>query len=441
MFSKKELRRLIIPLIFEQFLAVTVGMADSLMVSRVGEAAVSGVSLVDSINVLLIGLFAALATGGAVVVAQFIGQKNEINARKSAEQLIIITMIISVVTMLITIILNGFILRILFGKVEIDVMNYAKTYLFYSALSFPFIALYNACAAVFRSMGDSRTPLYTSILMNGLNIIGNGILIFGFGLGVAGAAISTLIARIVAGAFLNLLLRDRKRMIYIESWRTFELNPVIIQKILRIGIPNGLENSVFHVGKIIVQGIVAGLGTAAITANVVSASIGGFGTIPGVAISLALITVVGTSMGSHDFDGVKEYTNKLLKIAHLSMFFVNLIIFLTLPITLKMYNLSPETGKIAYQIITYHCILSVLFWPQGFALPNALRAANDVKFTMIVSLFSMWLFRIGFSYILAINLNMGVMGVWVAMTIDWLFRGTCFIIRFKQEKYRKVIIE
>lgn len=438
MFTRKNLTKLIIPLIIEQMLAVTVGMADSMMVARVGEAAVSGVSLVDSINVLLIGLFGALATGGAVVSAQFLGHKEEKNACIAGEQLIAVTFSLSLVLMAFALICRIAILKLLFGQVASDVMVNAQTYLFYSALSYPFIAIYNACAALFRSMGNSKVSMIIALIMNMINIVGNAILIFGFNMGVAGAAIATLISRIFAAATIYILLKNKKHVIHIEPLRSFQVNLLMIKRILRIGVPNGMENSVFQVGKILVQGITASLGTSAITANAIAGNVGGLGVLPGSAMSLALITVVGQCMGARDFDAVKYYTKKLMKVTYMVMSVLNVIIIFAIPLILKLYDLSDETGAITTQLLIYHCILATLFWPSSFSLPNALRAANDVKFTMWVSMISMWVWRIGFSYILAIVFDMGVFGVWIAMTIDWLFRSICFVVRFQKEKYRNM---
>lgn len=437
MFSRKDLIKLIIPLIIEQALAVTVGMADGMMVARVGEAAVSGVSLVDSINVLLIGLFGALATGGAVVSAQLLGHKEQKKACKSGEQLILVTFILSLVIMAITLLGRSTVLNFLFGHVEPDVMGNALTYMFYTSLSFPFIAMYNACAALFRSMGNSKTSMKIALLMNIINIVGNSILIFGFGMGVAGAAIATLVSRIFAAVTMMILLKNKDLALHIGKLQEFRLNKDMIKKILRIGVPNGMENSVFQVGKIMVQGIVAGLGTSAITANAIAGTVGGLGVLPGSAIGLALITVVGQSVGACDYDAVKFYTRKLMKAAYMIMIGLNIIIIFIIPLILKAYNVSDETAGIASELLTYYCILAALIWPTAFALPNALRAANDVKFTMWVSMISMWVWRIGFSYILAIIFDFGLLGIWIAMTIDWLCRTICFVIRFHKEKYRK----
>lgn len=437
MFSRKDLVRLIIPLIIEQTLAVTVGMADGMMVARVGEAAVSGVSLVDSINVLLIGLFGAMATGGAVVSAQFLGQKKRETACRSGEQLILSTFMLSLLLMLVTMLGRSLVFKLIFGDVEADVMDNALTYMLFTSLSFPFIAIYSACAALFRSMGNSRTSMLIALLMNIINIAGNALLIFGFGWGVAGAAIATLASRLFAAAVMLLLLKNKELPIHIGALAGFKPDMNMIKRILKIGVPNGMENSVFQVGKILVQGIVATLGTTAITANAIAGTVGGLSVLPGSAMGLALITVVGQCVGANDYAAVKLYTRKLMKTVYIIMAALNVLIFFLIPLVVGIYDVSNVTAELATELLTYHCILASLLWPASFSLPNALRAANDVKFTMWVSMISMWVWRIGFSYILTIVFEVGVIGVWIAMTIDWLCRSIFFVLRFKREGYRK----
>ncbi|HHV09034.1 MAG TPA: MATE family efflux transporter [Clostridiales bacterium] len=438
MFSKKDLMKLIIPLIIEQVLAVTVGLVDSIMVANVGEAAVSGVSLVDSINILLIGLFGAMSTGGSVVAAHLLGKKEERSACSAGEQLIAAVLILSAIVMVLALVFGKGALVLLYGDVTAEVMDNARVYFLYSAMSYPMLAVYNSCAALFRTMGNSKISMKISVIMNIIHIVLNAIFIFGMGLGVAGAAISTLISRTFAAITLFLLIRNAKLPIHIGRIRAFRPDMAIIKKILHIGIPNGLENSVFQIGKILVQGIIAGLGTSAITANAVAGTLGSFGVLPGSAIALALITVVGQCMGAGDFDGIKFYTKRLIKYAYSFVVVLNILIVLLLPLILKLYGLSDETSALTRQLMIYHAILSSLIWPLSFTLPSALRATYDVKFTMWISLVSMWVWRIAFSYVLAIYFNLGVFGVWIAMTIDWLFRSVCFAVRFKKEKYRSM---
>lgn len=436
MFTNKALYRLIIPLIIEQVLSVTVGMADVIMVSAAGEAAVSGVSLVDMINVLIINIFAALATGGAVVCSQAIGRKEKEEASESAKQLLFITLVISVAIMIFVLIFKKSLLSLLFGEIEKDVMESALTYMTLSALSYPFLALYNAAAALFRSMGNSKVSMKISVYMNILNVIGNGVFIFAFNMGVAGVALSSLLSRIVAACIMIGLLKKSNDFIYIEQLLKIRPNLQSIKKILYIGIPNALENSMFQLGRVLVVSIIAGFGTIQIAANAVANNLDSLGCIPGQAMSLAMITVVGQCVGAGDYEAVKYYTKKLLKITYIFMIILNMTILIFLPFILSIYNLSPETLKLATTLVIIHDGLAMLFWPLAFTLPNALRAANDVKFTMVVSIFSMWVFRILFSYIIGKWLGLGAIGVWIAMIMDWIFRLSCFVIRFVRGKWQ-----
>lgn len=441
MFSRKQLTRLIIPLVIEQVLAVTIGMADTMMVASVGEAAVSGISLVDSINILLINVFSALATGGAVVASQYLGRREENNARIAAKQLVYATLALSAGIMILSLVTRNGLLRLIFGQISDDVMQNAQIYFLLSALSYPFLAVYNSGAALFRSMGNSKISMYTSALMNLVNVVGNAILIFGAHMGVAGAATATLVSRILGAVIMMLLLRNRELPIYIERMFHPEIHMGMIKNILRIGVPNGLENGMFQVGKILVQGLIATFGTAAIAANAVANNLACMAIIPGSAIGLAMITVVGQCVGANDFEQAKRYTVRLTGLTYLCMAALNLLILISSTFLIGIYQLSPETSRIAIELIVFHCFACAVIWPAAFTIPNGLRAANDVRFTMLTSIFSMWIFRIGFSYILGQWLNMGVLGVWVAMSIDWVFRAILFVVRLYRGKwmYRQIL--
>ncbi len=436
MFTNKQLYKLIVPLIIEQILAVTVGMVNIIMVARAGEVAVSGVSLVDTLNVLLITIFSSLATGGAVVAAQYIGHKESENACKSARQLLLISTLIAVIIMVISLIGNEFILRLIYGNIEAGVMQNARIYFYVTAFSFPFLAIYNSCAALFRVMGNSKVSMIASFIMNIINIIGSAVLVLGFHMGVMGVSIPALLARISAALIMLVLIRNKNNPIHIDNVFRFDFDLPMIKRILHIGIPNGLENSIFQIGKILVQGLTASFGTMALTANAVAANIAGFETIPGSAIGLAVITVVGQCVGAGEYQQAKKYTIKLMKLTYIIMIVLNIGILLFLNPILGLYNLSADTAALAFRLIVYYSICCCIIWPVAFALPNAIRAANDVKYTMIVSIASMWMWRIGFSYVLADFMGLGVFGIWIAMTIDWLFRAVCFVIRFINGKWK-----
>lgn len=435
MFSKKQLQKLIFPLIVEQVLAITVGMVDTMMISYAGESAISGVSLVDMINVLLINIFAAVATGGAVVVSQYLGHGNRKNACRAAEQLITVSVVISTGLMLVSLLFRGQILRLLFGAVEADVMENAMIYFLISAFSFPFLGVFNAGAATYRSMGNSRISMQVSAGMNVFNAIGNAILIFGFQMGTAGAALSTLAARVLGAVVMVLLTMNRKNDVYVIFGNLFSWERDMVQRILHIAIPNGVENGLFQLGRVLVVSIISQFGTVQIAANAVANNLDSMGCIAGQAMNLAMITVVGQCMGAGEKDQAVWYTKKLWKFTYRITSIVNSIILLSLPFILNIYSLSPEARRFAFILVWIHDGCAILLWPTSFTMPNALRASGDVKFAMIVSVASMFIFRIGFSVILGIHLGLGAIGVWIAMVFDWLCRVSFYTWRFLSRKW------
>ena len=436
LFSNWELANLIGPLVIEQLLAVLVGMADSIMVANVGEAAVSGVSLVDNIMILIINIFAALATGGAVVAGQYIGRKDEKSACKAATQLVWFVSLSAVAIMILFYFGKDIILNQVFGHITAEVKGHADIYLLIVTASIPFIALYNGGAAIFRAMGNSQVSMWVSLLMNAINVTGNAILVFGLRIGTAGVAIPTLISRMVAAIVITVLLCNQTRILHIERTLKFRFDGRMIRKILAIGVPNGLENSMFQLGKILVLSLVSTFGTYAIAANAVSNAIALFQILPGMAISLAITTVISQCVGANDYEQVHYYLKKLLVIIYVAMAGTVALIFLALPLILKAYNLSDQTAAAATNIIHFHGISAMIIWPLSFALPAAYRAAGDAKACMYTSIVSMWIFRIGFSYLVGKYMGLGVFGVWVAMVIDWVVRAICFVIRYFNGKWK-----
>ncbi len=439
LFSNKDLRKLIIPLVFEQTLAITVGMADTMMISSVGESAISGVSLVDMVNNLIFCILAALATGGAVVTSQRIGAKDYSNARKSAKQLLYTVIIFSLFLTVTVFLLRIPLLKLFFGSIEADVMRNALIYFMISAISFPFLAVYNACAALFRSMGNSQITLKVSILMNIINVIGNAVCIFILEMGVAGVAIPSLLSRAFAGIALYILLKNPKHLIHFEK-EPFYLDFSTIRKILHIGIPSGIENGLFQLGRVLVVSIISGFGTVQIAANGVANNLDGMGCIMGQAMNLATITVIGQCVGANDEKQIRHYTKKLLLITYAGSALIIGFIITNLSWILSLYGLSQETTNLASLLIRIHNLNALFMWPLAFVLPNVLRACNDVKFTMYISIFSMFAFRIGLSYVIGIRMDMGAVGVWIAMIVDWIFRLSMFIGRYYSGRWRKLCL-
>ena len=439
LFSRNDLVRLIIPLIVDQFLQVAVGLSDSIMVARVGEAAVSGVSLVDTVMLLIINIFTALATGGAVIAGQYLGRKDPKTGCEATAQLFNFTFLFSIFIMILGYLGQNVILYHVFGKIEPEVMKDSRTYLLIVLSSIPMIAMYNAGAAIFRAMGNSNIAMKTSLLMNSINVFGNALLIFGFHRGVEGVAIPTVVSRGVACVVILILLNNQEHELHILHPYPFKIKWNVLKKILYIGIPNGLENSMFQLGKIAVLSLVSGLGTASLAANAVGNNIANFAILPGMSFGFALITVCAQCVGAGDFEQVKYYTKHMLRVEYLCLIASNLIVILALPFILSVYNLSDEAARYANDIILYHAACVVTIWPLSFTLPNTLRAAADVKITMVLSIISMWVFRFGFSYLLTMVFHMGIFGVWVAMTIDWLVRGIFFVCRYRSGRWQKII--
>ena len=431
----------------EQFLAMTIGACDTVMVSSVGEAGVSGVSLIDQLTQLFIQLFAAFATGGAVVSSQYLGHKSDEQARTAARQLLYISAFVALVIIALCLPLRHVILNLIYGKIDASVMQNALIYFVWVLLSFPFLAIYNSCAALFRSMGNSKVSLKVSLMMNLTNIAGNAILIYGAKIGVAGAGIATLASRIVA-AFVMIYLLARKSAkqnsrIYLEKLWKIEIRFDVIKKILKVAIPSGIENSVFHIGKILVYSFMSGFGLAAIAANAITNTIASFSNIPAQAIGLSSVTVIGQCIGAGEKEQAKSYGRKLMKEAYIGMFTVATVIFILAPILVRAFNLSDEARLLATGVIRTCMAANIFFWPMSFTMPNILRASGDAKFTMVVSNISMWLFRVLFSFIISKyllfkfpeNTHLALYGIWFGMYIDWIFRGLFFGIRFKRNKW------
>lgn len=443
LFSNRDLCRLILPMILEQMLAVFVGLADTIMVAQVGEAAVASVSLVDNINILLIGVFSALATGGAVVAGQFLGHGDGEKACRAGEQLVLFMAGFSVIIMLLLYSCKWFILHVVFGTIEADVMQYSDTYLMIVTASIPFIALYNCGAALFRVQGNSLISMLVSLLMNAINVVGNAILIMGLHMGVEGVAIPTLVSRMVAAVVMLALLFKPSLKIHLSRPFRFKPDWNMIHRILQIGIPNGVENSMFQLGKIVLLSLISSFGTIAITANAVSNSVAAFAILPGQSIGMALVTVVSQCVGAGDYSQVRYYTKKLHIFTYAAMALTNGIIIAIIPLISKAYRLSEQTADITAQILIFHSVCAIFIWPLSFTLPNTLRAASDAKYTMMVSLLSMWFCRIVLGFAFGKYMGLGVFGTWIAMIFDWFMRSIFFLVRYLRGKWeqKKIVFD
>jgi len=436
--NNRKLFTLLWPLIVEQLLIVMMGIVDMVMVSSVGEHAVSGVSLVDSINFLIITAFNAMATGGSVVASQYIGRKDGKNACCSARQLVYISLLISLIMMILTMVFCRQVLKLVYGNIADNVMRSAQVYFLITALSYPFLALYTSASSLFRSMGNSKVSMNTAVLVNIINIGGNALFIYGMGLGVAGAALSTLIGRMIAAAVLTyLLMQDWLNIINLKGITKIKFEPDMIKRIFNIGIPSGLETSMFQIGKILITRIFTAFGTAAIAANAVGATINSIAFMPGSGFGMGLMIIAGQCIGAGDYEGVRQQTKKILKLSYMTYFLINIHILIFMNQIIGLFNLSAEAHQMCVVFLRIHCITSTLFWCPSFVLPNVLKAAGDARYIMIVAASTMWIVRVCSAYLMAFPMGLGPKAVYIAMGADFLFRGIFFTTRYLNGRWKE----
>lgn len=439
LFHKKDIVKLMLPLVLEQIFNALVGTFDTIMVSNVSEAAIAGVANVDAVAMLLIQFLAALSTGGTVICAQYIGKGDNENACIAANQLVSAATLLSGVLLLLGTVLCRPILGLFYPDAAPDVMRCSVTYLFICAFSFPMLAIFNSCAGIFRATGNSAVPMQVSVLMNVINVGGNALCIYGLGMGVEGVAIPTLVSRTVAAVVLaTLCSRKRQRVHITRSLRAYRLRWDMIRRVLHIGLPNGVENSLFNLGKIMVQSLVTSLGTTVLAGYSVAQQMAGYIILPGLALGIGLTTMVGQCMGAGRPEEAKKYVRNIVAVNYCIILALIVIIYFTMDRFVGLYvSLSPAGAEVTKQLIWWYDIF-VLIWPIGFTIPTCLRAAGDVRFCMIIAVVSMWVFRIGAAYLLVKCTAVGALGIYFGMFLDWLFRAVVFGIRYRRNKWTQI---
>lgn len=437
LFSNKMLKSILVPVILEQLLNSFMGTADTMMVSNVGSAAISAVSLVDSINVLLIQAFSALAAGGTIICAQYMGQRNYERANKSARQVLFIILSISAAVTILCLLFKDPLLHFIFGKVDADVMEASSVYFLFSAASYPFIALYDSGASIFRAQENTKGPLIISVISNVMNIVGNAILIWGFNMGVAGAAIATLVSRIFCAVVVLWQLRKDRQPIVVRDYLKIRPDRKLIGRILGLGIPSGIENSMFQLGKLAIQSTVSTLGTTAIAAQAMTNNLEMLNGTAAMGVGIGLMTIVGECIGAGREDEAVYYVKKLSCVAEMIIIGCCLLVFaLTKPITI-LGGMEPESARMCFQMMAWITAVKPLVWVVSFIPAYGMRAAGDVRFSMITSCVSMWVFRFCLCVFLIRVIGMGPLAVWFGMFTDWTIRGIVFIWRFHSRKWLK----
>lgn len=436
-FSNAALKSLIIPIVVEQFLVLLVGIADTLMISHVGEAAVSGVSLVNQLNNVFIMVFSALASGGAVVASQYIGSGDREKGTQAASQLVMIIGLVSFVMMSVVLLFGRQIFFLLFGQVEEDVLAAGLVYLRISAFSFPFLALYNACAGLFRSMSRTKVLMKVSIIMNAINVIGNAVGVFVLHAGVAGVAYPSLISRIFAAAAMLYLVRKPGNPIAIRAKWVFMWESRMIARIFNIAVPNSIENGLFQIAKVALSSIIAMFGIVQIAAYGVSQSFWSMASLFTAAMGPVFITVIGQYMGAGDKEGAEYYMKKLLRITYLGAFAWNLVFFAIVPFLLQVYSLSDETARLVMILVFLHNSFNAMLCPVAFSVSHGMRAAGDAKFTMFAAIFATVVCRTSLAVLFGIVCHLGVIGITMAMACDWVVKAGLILGRWKSGKWKE----
>lgn len=428
-FDLKTVLMIIMPMIIEQILNLSVGFADSVMVSELGEEAIAAVSLMDNIYLLMIYIFTALGTGGAIVTGQYIGAKKMNQASESATELIKGCAIIGICIFFLLITFQTLILHKLFGTISGRVLLYARIYFKIVTLSIPFIAVYQAAASIFRAIGNTKIITLTAFSVGVVNVIGNALGIYFFKVGISGVAVPTVCSRFLGMVLLLYFLLRKQNFLKIELKKKININIEMMKRILKIGIPSSIENGMFQLGKVILLGTVSSLGTTAISANSIAGLLAAIKSIPGDCIGIACIIFISRTSGEGNIKKTRSYIWKLLKMDYVATIAVSGIFLILLPFLLNMYHLSEETYRLTHTLVLLHTFVSFIVWPPSFMLPQALKAKGDAYYTMMVSVLSMLFVRIGLGYIMGIILGYGLLGIWIAMFCDWLVRCICFLKR------------
>lgn len=438
LFSNQRLAKIFIPLLFEQYLAILVGLADTVMVSSVGEAAVSGVSLVNNLSAVMLSLFTALAAGGGIVTSQFIGAKRSDDAQRSTGQVITMSTIISLIIMSLCLLFSTPLLRLFFGDIAPDVMEAASTYFLYNAISFPFIALYNAFSAILRADGNTKTAFYVSLIRNAVNIGGNALCVYTLHMGVEGVAIPTALSRLVGAICMGIAVSKNRYPLHPRKEDIFQIQPKLMLRMLKVGLPTAIENSIFQLGRVITLSMISGFGTYQIAANSTANNLTNLSIATITALSVTGMTVVGQCIGAQDFKQTNQNVLKLLGLGYIGQIVFNSVLLIwRYPFIGIFQNLSPETVELTSELLCIHLPCAMAIYPLSFLLPSFLRAASDSAFPMYTSISSMAVFRLGLALVFCVNMGWGAKGVWWAMIVDWVFRSAMFSIRWLSGAWKK----
>ena len=438
LFSRRGLWKLIFPLMIEQTLTALMGVADTLMVSAVGEASISGVTCVDQVNSLILFVFESFSVGGGVLCAQYVGRRDRDAVRCVVRQLMTLVPVVAVAVTALCAAFASPLLKLLYASMEADVFAEALIYFRITLLSCPFLALYTAGAALYRACGEPKLPVAVIGVGNVLNIIGNAILIFGFHMGAEGAAWSTLFSRVFSCAALLILQARPGSDISLQGIGGVRLSRRETLRIVKIGLPTALENGMFQLGKVLMQAIVVTLGTSVIAAQSMLTQFETLSSRPSMAVRVALLTVAGQYIGAGRPDLARRFTDYFMDLARICCLLTGLLcLAITRPLC-SLTALTPEATDMVFEVMAFLAVVKVILWPPSFMLMYTLKAAGDVKVPMWISIGSMWIFRVGGALILPRVFHLGLWGVWLAWVCDWIVRSILYTSRYRQGKWEKI---
>jgi putative MATE family efflux protein len=435
LFTPKSIKKLLMPLIFEQFMIVLVGLVDTMLLSGISESALAAFSLVDSINQLLMQVFMVIGAGGSIIAAQYLGNQDRKSAENTATQTFIMVLGVSVVIALPAIFLNGSLLRLIYPKVSTGIMDYSRQYFLLTAISYPAQAIYSGGTGMLYAQGYSRLSMLTSVVMNAAKILLNYILIYMFHMEISGAGLATIISRIIGAFMVTRFLLNQQAPIHYSLPLKLGFRRADSRRIISVALPSGMENIIFLACKLVIGMLIAGYSGAMIAASAASNTISTYISIPANAINLATITIVSQCVGANRNEEAKQATVKLQIATYASLLLTCALVAIFINPIISMLNLSPEAVAHTRQMILVYSLISVFLWAPSFGLPNSLRAAGDNRFVMYAAVLSVIFFRTLGSFILGDMLGLQIQGIWYAMYLDWAARAVFFLWRFKSGKW------
>ncbi|MFD1465191.1 MATE family efflux transporter [Lapidilactobacillus mulanensis] len=423
------------PVIFDQFFLVAFNFINTAMISSSGEAAISAVNMVGSINVFLIQIFVAVGLGGTVLIAQYFGRKEYQMLGKVVNGTVFGAILVATSLALLFLLGHNLILNLLFGDAEKAVMDNARLYMVGVLISYPFEATVEGVNGSLRGIGRTKNSLQLSLVMNLLNLLFNFVFIIYFKMGVLGLVVSLNLSRWLASAFAGVTL-FRHRDLFSLKWSSMKQPDFrMIKRVVTVCIPFAAESFFFNGGKIIMQMMIVSLGTQVIATNAIASSWVQLSEIVPTALGTALVPIVGQCIGRKNIKDARKITKSFVSLGILAYVIGEIILFLSFNKGIALFHPSDVIKPRIFELYLIFAVGHLLVWCISFTLPSALRAAGDAKFTTMVSLITMWGIRVGIGYLVGIVFGYGLPGIYFVWVCEWAVRGTIFLLRFRGKRW------